>query len=360
MRATVDRKAFVAALKAVVVATKGSSLPGILSGVRIEASSTCLDLCCSSFDLTITDLVHDVSDVEPGVAVPAAQYLARLLDKFDGSTVSLALDDDRLTVTGGDAEATLQCWAAKDWPDLPSATGAIFDLSGDDLALIDAILPMASTDQTTPARTAAHFSNGSVITLNQHRMGIAEGIDAALPPIPVATLRAVAAAVGTGPVEVIAGERVVSFACGSRTWTTRAIEAATPPVERELDVERPYSLTFVTADLIASIQRVSLAANENQKEMIPKSVRIERDGDKAIISAYDSLVGAAVSDVIGCRGDFDEPLGINPSYLLDCLKQVDEEDVTLKLAGPLRSILVRSGRLVMLIVPIRLPASVSS
>src|SRR5688500_13558922 len=111
MKATVPRKALATALKHVTPAlARGGSLP-VLAGVRIEATSAGLDLCCSNIELTATSLVVDAHEVTAGVAIPPAQRLQKIVEKLGGENVTLELEENILTITSGETVATVRTWS---------------------------------------------------------------------------------------------------------------------------------------------------------------------------------------------------------------------------------------------------------
>lgn len=353
MKATVPRKALASALKHVTPAVaKGGSLP-VLSGVRIEATSAGLDLCCSNLDLTATSLVVDATDVEDGIAIPPAGQLQRIVDKLGGEHVHLELEENTLTITSGETVATVRTWLPDEWPKVTYPDGDSVLWSELDVDAIARIVPMAAVDGNRPVICGVYFAEGSAFTTDSYRMGMVHDLpDLGRPALIPATALRVILAAGEA-VEVTVGEREVTMVVGERTVTTRLIEGEYPDVKRLVPGRQPSSLTFAREELAVAVDRASLAAVVDTRSKSSRAIHVERDGDKARVSATDPDTGATVSDVIGCRGDFEQSIGWNPDFLGDILDAAVDDDITVELTDNLKPSVVKTGRLTLLLMPVR-------
>jgi DNA polymerase-3 subunit beta len=354
MRATVNRKALAAALKSVTPAlSRGGSLP-ILAGVRIEATSAGLDLCCSNLDLTATALVPDTEDVTDGVAIPPAQLFSRIIDKLGGENVRLSLEDNVLTITSGETVATVRTWLPEEWPKIEAVEGATVSWTAGDVAMIERLVPFAATDTARPGLCAIALVGTEAAATDSYHLGVVHELpEVGEALIPVEAMRL--ALSGGDPVDVAIGERMVTFTAGTRTISTQLIAESFPKYGGLIPPSPPHHLTFARHELEAAVDRAELASIEDKSAKNSRHVRIERDGDKARVWAVDGERGSDVSDTIGCRGDFDLAVAFNPDFLGDLLAAVDTDDeVTLELVDNMKPATVHSGRLTLLVMPVRI------
>lgn len=356
MRATVSRKALAASLKHVTpVIAKGGSLP-VLGGVRIESTSAGLDLCCSNLALTSTSLVVDAIDVDAGVAIPPAQQLQRIVDKLGGENVRLELDENVLTITSGETVATVRTWSPDEWPKLRPTEGESVLWSETDVDALARILPMASVDENRPLITGVYFGKGDAAATDSYRLGVVHDLpDTGVEVIIPASALKIILAEGGG-CEVTFDQQQVTVVSGTRTITARLYEGEYPNWRGLIPKSYPFSLTFASAELRSAFDRAGLAAVSDPKSKSSRVVRLERDGDKARVWADDADTGVSVSDTIGCRGDFEGRVGWQPDYLADLLDAAQADEVTVELADSLKPSVVRTGRLTLLVMPVRLPS----
>lgn len=354
MKATVNRKALSAALKSVLPAVaRGGSLP-VLAGVRIEANGAGLDLCCSSIDLTAAVVVPDATEVEPGVAIPPAALLSRIVDKLGGETVRLELDEHVLTITSGETVATVRSFATDEWPKIEIADTIVGTWSSLDLSLIERILPMASIDGSRPMLIGVCLRGDEAATTDSYHLGVVGGLPSLGETdvvIPATALRLVLG--GDGEVEVAIGGKIATLTQGSRSITTHLIEGDYPKYGGLIPGSPPHRLTFARTELASAVDRAQITAVADTKSQA-RAIKLERDGDKARVWSDDADALAGVTDTIGCRGDYEGRLGFNPDYLANLLDAVEDDDeVELLVIDAMKPTTIRSGRLTLLIMPVR-------
>lgn len=354
MKATVNRKALASALKQVTPAVaKGGSLP-VLSGVRIEATAAGLDLCCSSIDLTAAVVVPDCTEVEPGVTIPPAALLSRIVDKLGGETVRLELAENVLTITSGETVATVRSFTPEEWPKIEYADTVVGTWSAHDLSLIERILPIAGTDGNRPMLTGVCLRADEAATTDSYHLGVVAG----LPPmgetdviLPAAALRLAIA--GEGEVEVAIGGRIATLTQANRSITTHLIEGEYPRYSGLIPENPPHHLTFARTELAFAVDRAQVTAIADTKSQA-RAIKLERDGDKARVWSDDADALAEVTDTIGCQGDYEGRLGFNPDYLAHLLDALEEDDeVELHVIDAMKPTTIHSGRLTLLIMPVR-------
>lgn len=349
MKATVDRRALVAALKIVAPAVaKGGHMP-VLEGVRIDCAKAGFDLTCSNLELTISTMV-DAPHGDKGTVVVPAALLTRIVGAMDGETVELFDDANKLIVSSGETVATIRTFPVADWPQLPEPDTDPVTLDGETVSLVSRIIGMASVDRSRPIIGAVHFGNGRAAATDSYRLGVVDGIPDELGPalVPADALRSILS--GGGTVDVSIDDSHARFCSGRVTTIARLGAGDYPNYGGLLPSSTPYSLTFGREALAASIDRLRSLDVEAQR-----GITIARDGDKARLSCTDDDLGSVV-DVISCSGDFDQTIGFNPVFLgelVDALEGDDEVSLGLIDDSALKPVVARSGRLTLLVMPVK-------
>jgi len=348
MRATLDRRELVAALKTVSpAAAKTTQLP-VLTGVRIDVAATGVDLVCTSLDMTIGTTI-DAPHSTKGTAIVPAGLLLRVVSAMTGETAIIEVDTDRLVVTCGEGHASLRTMDVTMWPALPEPDGQSCAVDNLTVALMAKIAPMASRDTTRPILTGMYVADGRAACTDSYRLGVVEGLDPDLGPalIPVAGLAAMFAA--GCEVHVRCDARLASFAAGPTTWTVRLIDnnGAYPDYMR-LVGDPPETLTVDRDALLAAANLAGVLVSDE----VTKGVQLTRDGDKVVVGAGQVEVGDT-TDTIPVSGTYEGAVAFNRAFLSDLLACCEPGEVTIRLTDASKAAEVRSGRLTAVLMPVR-------
>lgn len=344
MRATVDRRGFVSAVKTVMPAVSKSGHMPILSGIRIDVAPTGVDVTASRVDLTISTCV-DAPGSTKGSAVVPAGLLLRVVAALAGEVVHLTLEDDRLIVSAGEAVASLPTYPVDDWPRLAEPAGEAVRLDEETVALIRRLVPFASVDREREQLVGVRFAGGFAAATDSYRLARLEGLDPALGPatIPAEALKAAL----VGEADVVMDERMCSISSGRTTTIVNLIAGEFPPYEGVIPQNPPLHITASTDALLDAVERVrSLGVD------IDRGIQFDVEGDKLSLSTSSDELGS-MSDVVAVDSDVEFPLQFNPAYLEQLLEAVEAPDVTIQVTDGLKPVLVRSGRLTLVQMPVR-------
>lgn len=353
MKATIDRKALVAGLKTVTPALPNGGLP-VLHGVHIAATTTGIDLCCSSLHFTAETVVVDPENVTPGICIPPARLLLRIIEKLGGERVTIeAVPGNRVVVTSDETVAQIKAHDPEMWPDLPEAQGDGVVLAGGVLDDLDRILPFASVDGDRPQLCTLHFGNGDAVTTDTFRMGIVSGIPAELGPalVPIEAWKAIAKA-AKGSIELTIDDRYLTARTGPSTFTTSLVEGTYPPYDRmmaSLDLKHHWTVPRVA--LIEALGRLTALGG-------PSSVVAFLDGDKLRLTAEDKDVGS-IEDVIPTAGDYADRLRFATKFFAEMLDALEDDEIRIEFESLGKPAVAKADALTVMVVPIRPDAAVS-
>lgn len=348
MKALVDRQALVTALKVIQPAAHRSPGIPVLNGVRLTVDDDGLVITCTNLDLTISTRI-EASNVTTGDAVPPLRLLTALLNVARSETALLSLDGSNLTVECGDTCATFRTFRIDEWPRTPLfPTENEVEMSADDLDGVGRIMHAVGHDPTQEyRRQCVHLNGNYAEATDSYRMARATLSCSGLPDvsIPNETVAAVLRA-ATGDVTVAHDGTRIAFRSGSTQWSSTLFSGDYYPLDRLIPPPAPFGLTFQRAELAAALSRVAVFSDKTPV------VDIERDGDKAVLTACLIDEGEIV-DMIPVAGDFDGRLRYDAAFLGQALDAHGGDEVSLEITEAGKPMAIRSDGLVTVLMPKR-------
>ncbi len=147
------------------------------------------------------------------------------------------------------------------------------------------------------------------------------------------------------------------FETGNSVIVTRIIDERFPPYENVIPQDDKFAAIVDKNELINSIRRVSIFANE-----ISKQIRIKFVENQILITGRDEEIGTDGDEQIPCEylGEPTE-IGFNHKFLEEALGYVDPNQeglIRLSFSEPQKPVIVKAGeseeKLLMLIMPVRI------
>jgi DNA polymerase-3 subunit beta len=136
----------------------------------------------------------------------------------------------------------------------------------------------------------------------------------------------------------------------SATLTSTLLEGQFPPYEDVIPKDCDKKMTANTADLLSAIRRASLLTTEESK-----GVRLHFSKKGLVLTSRSPEAGEATIN-FACKYEGAEvEIGFNPQFLVDALRVVDSDEVTLELTAPNRPGLLKGGpNFLYVIMPVNL------
>lgn len=140
-----------------------------------------------------------------------------------------------------------------------------------------------------------------------------------------------------GNVRISRVQNQIIFQLNSTTITSRLIEGKFPNYEQVIPKIQRTKTQLNREDLLAAIRRAALlTSQENQ------SVKLDFIKDRLLISSRSPNLGEAKEELeVNISGD-DLTIGFNPNYLIDVLKNLDVEEISISLSDPDKPGLIES------------------
>ena len=356
MKATIERATLLKGLSHVQSVVERRNTIPILSNVLIEATAEGgLKLMATDLDLQIVETVAAAVD-QPGATTVSAHTLFDICRKLpEGSQVSLAAADGKLTIMAGRAKFQLGTLPRDDFPVIAEGELPVsFELPAETLKqIIDKTRFAISTEETRyylngifwhvsedplPVLKAAATDGHRLARITMPRPEGAEGMpDIIIPRKCVAELRKLLDEVD-GSVGVSMSATKIRFDLGQALLTSKLIDGTFPDYSRVIPTGNDKILKIDPRSFEEGVDRVSTIATEKTR-----AVKMALDRDKIILSVTSPENGTAAEEVPGEYTSMGFEIGFNSRYLLDILGQLQGDTIEVHLADAAAPTLIREN-----------------
>lgn len=152
-----------------------------------------------------------------------------------------------------------------------------------------------------------------------------------------------------GTVSFLIGNNQVLFDIDGVLIATRIIEGEFPNYNQVIPAMSDNTITVNTQQWFAAIRRANLLSTQDFQ-----AIKFEIFKDKMVISKNTPDIGESREEVlIDYKGD-ELIIGFNPHFLMDFLKNIEQETVAIEIAGPDKPAIIRLPDYLYLILPMRI------
>ena len=339
MKFKIVRSKFLEGLKSVqnIVAAKGS-LP-ILQNVLMEAGENRLVMTTTDLDISIRSSV-ECEIVESGATTLPVKLLFNSISKAAEGEIVVEVDDkERATITAGSAKFKLAGLPEADFPRLPKDEDAYaYEIPQATLReMFRKVSYAASQDDTrrTLKGVLMSFKDSklTMVATDGRRLALVENEiefpkdvekDIVLPSKAVQELQR--SLNGEEIASVMIQKTQVSFKLGNITVYSKLMDDVYPNYRQVIPKETVEKITIDRQLLLDALDRASVMTMD------------EAHSTKLIFSEGKLTVTSAASDIGEAKDEVaikyaGEPIEIifNPSYVMDPLKAIDDDEITINL-----------------------------
>lgn len=368
MKFTCEKSLLVNAISIASRTVAQKSAISALEGIYVKAG---LHLYLSGYNLETGVTVTVPADItEEGECVMPARLFFDIVRKLPDEEVAVSVDSGfKVSIRAGISSFTITALPADDYPELPDVEfeNSIQIPQRNLRELISGTIFSVSENQTRPIHTGCLIEvepdSITMVAVDGYRLALRryypeKSTERTVKFVaPAAALKEVEKILGDTdePASFTLGRKHILFEMGGVTLVCRILEGEFLDWRRVVPTENPIKLVANRANLTASIDRVSLITSEKIKSPV-RCCFGENMGDFRTATT----VGVA-HDVCSLAGDGKElEIGFNCRYLLDALKAVPTEEVTLELSNGLSPIVLTpcdgSGKYAYMVLPVRLKA----
>ncbi|MEO6214759.1 MAG: DNA polymerase III subunit beta [Sphingomonas sp.] len=356
MKATIERATLLKGLSHVQSVVERRNTIPILSNVLLEATAEGgLKLMATDLDLQINETIAAAVD-QPGATTVSAHTLFDIARKLpEGSQVSIAAADGKMTIMAGRAKFQLGTLPRDDFPVIAEGELPVsFELPAETLKqIIDKTRFAISTEETRyylngifwhvsddplPVLKAAATDGHRLARVTIPRPDGAEKMpDVIIPRKCIAELRKLLEEID-GSVGVSLSPTKIRFDLGQALLTSKLIDGTFPDYSRVIPTGNDKILKIDPRSFEEGVDRVSTIATEKTR-----AVKMALDRDKIILSVTSPENGTAAEEVPGDYAAMPFEIGFNSRYLLDILGQLDGDTIEVHLADAAAPTLIREN-----------------
>lgn len=353
MKVICDRGALVESLNLVSGVVVARTPKPALRCVMVKAEGDQLALAATDTEVSIRLSTPRIEVQDGGEALIPADKLQQIVRESIDPTLTITTKDEQTTIKGADSTFKLLGYPSGDFPEVPDFPGdADFELSAGDLHRLIAMTIFATARENSRyaingVLMERHNKDLTVVATDGHRLALAKGKCKSLQDadrsaiIPTKALNLLLRLFDDAEqtVRVKVQDSQVLFATDTAVLASNLVEGNFPPYKDVIPKDGDKKATLPTDVFISAVRRAALLTNEESK-----GVRMAfADGNLTITSRAPEMGEAEIKlDLPEYAGEGVE-IGFNPVYLLDALKVVDENQITLDMKAGNKPGVLRTG-----------------
>lgn len=355
-----DRDDLAASVATVQRAVSSRTTLPILSGVLIETTPDGLRLVGTDLELSVETYMPVSATAQAAMVLPA-RYLGEIVRRLPDKEVRVEFDPGRRVATISSAKAvySINSMEPAEFPLFPQVQGDVWwTVPGKDLAeFVRQTAFAAATDENRPFLTGVLVSldggEARLVATDTFRLALRKvtldreksdpnesGVQQMI--VPARAFAEVGRIVQSesGEVEIYASANQVAFKCRKTTIVSRLIDGQFPNYERVIPKAWKSRMVVDRARLLEAVERVAVLGKDEFG-----TVKLGYGGEILTITANAPDVGMAFEEVgvTATEGETGET-ALRSRYLLDVLRAVGDEELTLEVTGPVSPVVLRQAQ----------------
>ena len=351
---SINKNLFLQALNTTKRAISLKNAIPILSTVKIDVTNEGITLIGSNGQISIENFIS-IKNEDAGLLVTSsgsilleATFFINVVSSLPDITLDFKeIDQKQIVLTSGKSEITLKGKDADQYPRIQeiSASNPLVLETSVLKNIINETAFAASTQESRPILTGVHFvltenKNLKTVATDSHRMSQKQIIlekngDNFDVVIPSRSLREFSAVFTDDieTVEIYFTNNQLLFRSENISFYTRLLEGNYPDTDRLIPTDFNNIITFDTNNLRYAMERARLLSNATQNGTVKLEII------NGVVSAHvNSPEVGRVNEEIDTESISGQDLTIsfNPTYLIDSLKAIDSEKVTISFISAVR------------------------
>lgn len=323
-----------------------SQLP-ILLHVLLEAKDGKLKLSATDLEIGIETSLSATIEEAGSITLPAKLFL-ELVNSLPADNVTLETKGTTVEVTCRRVKSNLAGLSAEEFPTLFEDKGEpVVTLSQEYIkTYFSRVCFAASSDTTRPALSGILLQKQEdgflIVATDGYRLSLqknipveeAADIDDKPILIPARVIREVLSEKGSEPISIFISRQnnQVLFQQEDSMIIGRLIEANYPPYKKIIPADFSTKVTFDREEMQKAIKTCAIFARETAN-----IIKLSIKKDAVIVSANTPSVGDNVVEVEAQLDGEENEIAFNSRYLLDAFANIDAEQMSFEMTGPLNS-----------------------
>ncbi|MDP2927924.1 MAG: DNA polymerase III subunit beta [Candidatus Omnitrophota bacterium] len=362
MKFKVEKANLINAIQTVqnVITTK-SALP-ILSNILMEAQTGTLKLTATDLDIGITCVIPVDIQEAGAITVPAKRF-SDIVKEFPLEVISVATKkNNQVTIDSDMCQFKIMGLIKEEFPKLPEFKDqkvikidqgvfkqmlslTAFAVSLDETRyVLNGILFKISKNLLTLVST-----DGKRLAVAERKLTIESDVEISM-IVPLKTIQELNRNLkDEGELSLVVSSNQALFDLGSVGIVSRLIEGEFPDYKQVVPAPSENKMKVVRSQFLLAVKRAALLATPDYQ-----AVKLEVFKNKLVISKSTPDVGESHEELAVEYQGKELVIGFNPIYLIDILKNLNEETVNLELTDGEKPGVIRISGYVYIVLPMRL------
>ena len=336
-----DKSKLIEGMNIVMKAIPGKTTMMILECVVIEVKDNQIKLIANDLQLGIETLIDGEIKQEGSVAVGAKVFF-EIIRKPPSDNVSITVDEEyHMNISCGKAKFNIMAKATDEFPYLPNIVKdknvniSQFTLKDIIRQTVFSISDNENAKVMTGELFEIHDSELKVVSLDGHRIRkvkLNQSYDDVSVIIPGKTLIEISKIINGGmddEVSIFFTDKHVLFEFEDTIVLSRLIEGEYYKIDKMLSTDYETKVTVNKREMLECIDRSTLLLKESDKK--PVIIDVQDDYMKF---AMNSAIGSMDEDIDASKEGKDILIGFNPRFLMDALRVIDEDEITMYMINP--------------------------
>lgn len=364
MKIAIPQESFLQSLSLVSKGVSSKNTLEILKGILIETYEGKLLLTSNNLELGIQTLMDDVEILEEGRIVIDARLLTDIVKRLPNQILSIQTDEYQVVnIKADQVEFNIKGFEATDFP-LPATISEEHYREMDADVFRDmikktsfAVAPEGDKPAYTGELLDIQEQTIHMVAMDGFRLAIqsyqtSSHLHQTKILIPGRSLLEVSRMIGPSQEFLKLGfdEKHACFIIGDTIVTTRLLKNDFINYEQIIPKEFSTHVRMKKDDLLSSLERATLVSNKNL-------IKFQIEDDNLNISSKNDEVGNLNENVsIHLTGENLE-IAFNAKFFIDCLKNLEEEEILLKFNSPLSPCIIQpleDENYTYLVLPVRI------
>jgi DNA polymerase-3 subunit beta len=351
MKFTTKKEILIKGIQEVQSAINPKTTLPILSNILIEAGKDSLSLTATDLDIGITSTIPMTIGSEGVITVPAKKFFDIIKELPDGE-ISISVKKNNLVhIECANCLFKIMGLPKDEFPQLPDFK----DKDSITMQRLKLKKMLSMTSFAISRDETRYVLNGVLLTIKPtyirivatdgRRLAMVEEKNQAPKThekkviIPAKTITELLKLLGDeGEVKICFGNNQVLFDMGSTKVVSRLIEGEFPNYEQVIPKEAKDKMLITREKFLSATKRAALFTNPDSL-----AVKVELVKDKMVLSKNAPYIGEAHEEIgVDYKGK-DLAIGFNPDYLIDALKNINDETVPFEVVDAEKPGVIRIG-----------------
>ena len=351
MKLVFDKADLVKSVAIAMKAVSGKTTMPILQCILIDASSSQIKFTSNDMELGIETLVTGMI-LERGIVALDAKIFSEIVRKLPDNQVTIETDENLLTtITCEKAKFNIPGQSGEDFSYLPILeTSDCVSISQFTLKeLIRQTIFSIAANENNKLMTGELFeikdNTLRVVSLDGHRIAIRRiELKDSYPDrkvvVPGKTLNEISKILSgemDDQIDIYFSENHIMFKFDDTTVVSRLIDGEYFRIDQMLSSDYETKVTINKKEFLSCIDRATLLVKEGDKK--PIIIEIQ---DGAMELQINSAMGSMKEEIDINKEGKDIMIGFNPKFLIDALRVIDDEEISIYLVNPKAPCFIRN------------------